>query len=332
MTAKAMLSQAPGGPETLALTEVPMPEPARGEVRVAIRAASANFPDTLIIRDLYQYKPDRPFAPGGEIAGTVDAVGPDVTGVAVGDRVMALTIYGGFATHIVLPAEKVWPVPDAMPFDEAAAFLFTYGTSYYALTDRGHLAQGDTLLVLGAAGGIGASAVELGKALGARVIAAVSSEEKAAFCRELGADSVLIYPPEMDEAGQRAFGREIKAAAPDGLDAVCDPVGGPYAEPALRAMAWGGRFLVVGFPAGIPKIPLNLPLLKGCDITGVFWGAFTAKDPARFAEDVADMSRLYTEGRIAPRISARLPLAEAAQALRLIETRKVIGKVVLTVD
>lgn len=333
MRAKAMLSLAPGGPETLRLTEMPVPEPGQGEVRIAVRAAGVNFPDTIIIRDLYQYKPERPFAPGGEVAGVIDAVGRGVTGMAQGDRVLALPIYGGFASHIVAPAATVTKIPDAMPFDEAACFIFTYGTSYYALADRGSLEAGDTLLVLGAAGGIGASAVELGRAMGARVIAAVSSAEKAAFCRQIGADDTIVYPAKMDRAAQKAFGAEIKAlAGPDGLDVIYDPVGGDYAEPSLRAAAWNGRFLVVGFPAGIPKIPLNLPLLKNCQIVGVFWGAFTRRDPDRYAAHKSALFELYAAGHIRPRISDRFPLEDAAKALRLIETRKAMGKIVLTLD
>ncbi|MDJ0826829.1 MAG: NADPH:quinone oxidoreductase family protein [Rhodobacter sp.] len=328
-----MLSLSPGGPETLRLTEGHIPAPEPDEVRIAVRAAGVNFPDTIIIRDLYQYKPERPFAPGGEVSGVIDAVGADVTGFTVGDRVLALPIFGGFASHLVTPAENVMKIPDAMSFEDAACFIFTYGTSYYALADRGHLAGGDTLLVLGAAGGIGASAVELGKAMGARVIAAVSNEEKAAFCRGIGADDTLVYPAEMDRAAQKAFGSEIKAlAGPDGVDVIYDPVGGDYAEPALRAAAWNGRFLVVGFPAGIPNIPLNLPLLKNCQIVGVFWGAFTKRDPGRYAEHCAALFDLYGAGRIRPRISDRFPLERAADALRLIETRAAKGKIVLTVS
>ncbi len=330
MPAQAMLSTAPGGPETLVLTDIPLPQPGPGEIRVAVKAAAANFPDTLIIRDLYQYKPARPFAPGGEIAGLVEAVGPDVTDFALGDRVLALTLSGGFATHIVIPAASAIPFPEAMPFDEAASFIFTYGTSFYALADRAALQKGETLLVLGAAGGIGASAVELGRAMGARVIAAVSSDGKAAFARDLGADEVLIYPTQMDKAGQRAFGQQIKAVAPDGVDVVYDPVGGAYAEPALRSLAWEGRFLVVGFPAGIPSIPLNLPLLKGCQIVGVFWGAFTARDPVGFAAHQDALFDLYARGQIRPRISAHMPLDRAADALEMIASRRALGKIVLT--
>ncbi|MDJ0629487.1 MAG: NADPH:quinone oxidoreductase family protein [Rhodobacter sp.] len=333
MRARAMLSHRPGGPETLRLTEMHMPEPEHDEVRIAVKAAGVNFPDTIIIRDLYQYKPERPFAPGGEVAGVIDAVGAGVTGFAVGDRVLALPIYGGFASHLATPVENVMKIPDAMSFEDAACFIFTYGTSYYALADRGALAEGDTLLVLGAAGGIGASAVELGKAMGARVIAAVSSAEKATFCREIGADDTLVYPAEMDRDAQKAFGAEIKAlAGPGGVDVIYDPVGGDYAEPSLRAAAWNGRYLVVGFPAGIPKIPLNLPLLKNCQIVGVFWGAFTKRDPARYAEHCAALFELYAAGKISPRISDRFPLEQAAEALQLIESRAAKGKIVLMID
>lgn len=333
MSPKAMLSLAPGGPDTLCLTEIPLPRPGPGAVRIAVKAAAVNFPDTLIIEDKYQFKPDRPFAPGGEIAGVIEALGDGVSGLSVGDRVLAVTVHGGFATHCAVPAADVTRIPDNMPFDEASCLLITYGTSYHALADRGALKPGDTLLVMGAAGGIGVSAVELGLALGARVIAAVSSEEKAAFCRKLGAHEVLIYPREMDKDAQRAFADAIKAAAgPDGVTVAYDPVGGDYAEPALRAMGWRGRYLVIGFPAGIPKIPLNLALLKGCDIVGVFWGAFAKREPRAFAAQVQALIDLHAAGRIRPRISARYPLADAAKALQVVAARKAIGKIVLTMD
>ena len=279
-----------------------------------------------------QKMPDGPFAPGGEIAGVVDALGANVQGYAVGDRVLGLPLFGGFASHVCVAEHMVRNIPDAMPFDEAACFVFTYGTSYYALRDRGTLAAGETLLVLGAAGGIGASAVELGKAMGARVIAAVSSEEKAAFCREIGADEALVYPREMDRAAQKAFGGQIKALAPDGVDVIYDPVGGDYAEPALRAIAWNGRYLVVGFPAGIPSIPLNLPLLKNCQIVGVFWGAFTKRHPDQHGQQMEELFEFYAQGKIRPRISQSMPLVQAAEALRLIENRQATGKIVLTLD
>lgn len=329
MTAFAMLSHAPGGPDTLVRGAIPMPEPGPGEIRIAVRAAGVNFPDTIIIRDLYQYRPERPFAPGGEVSGRVDSLGPGVTGFAIGDRVLGLPLYGGFASHVTVPAHMAAKIPDRMSDEDAACFLFTYGTSYYALTTRGGLSAGDTLLVLGAAGGIGASAVELGRALGARVVGAVSSEAKAEFVRALGAEA-LVYPRAMDKAAQKSFTRALKDLAPDGFTVMYDPVGGAYAEPALRAIAWEGRYLVVGFPAGIPSIPLNLPLLKNCQIVGVFWGAFTSRAPEAHQQQVDDLLSLYTAGKIKPRISERLPLDRAADALSRIETRTATGKIVLT--
>lgn len=328
---KALLSTQPGGPEALELTDLPTPEPRKGEVRIAIEAAGVNFPDTLIIRDLYQMKPTRPFAPGGEIAGTIEAVGEGVD-LPIGTRVLALTVFGGYASHICMPAKQVIPIPDAMPMTEAAGFLFTYGTSYFALHDMGQIDAGQTVLVLGAAGGIGASAIEIAKAAGARVIAAVSSEDKAAFCRDIGADETLIYGRDMDDrAAQKELSGQIKSVAgPRGVDIVVDAVGGGYAEPSLRAMAWKGRYLVIGFPAGIPSIPLNLPLLKNCSIAGVFWGAFVQAEPARFQEHVAEMFALYAEGKLKPRISEVLPLADAATALDMIQSRSAKGKIVLT--
>lgn len=328
---KAMLSTAVGGPETLELTELPDPTPGKGELLVRVHAAGVNFPDTLIIRDLYQMKPPRPFAPGGEIAGEVLAVGEGVSTYAPGDRVLALTGHGGFATHLTVKANVAVRIPDAMPYEDAACFIFTYGTSHHALKDRAALRPGETLLILGAAGGVGAAAIELGKAAGARVIAAVSSEEKAEFCRQIGADETLVYPRKLDRDGQKALSAEIKKlAGGDGVDVVYDAVGGAYAEPCLRAMAWKGRYLVVGFPAGIPNIPLNLTLLKGCQIVGVFWGASVFREPRGHAENMADLFRLYSEGRIKPRISARFPLEQAAQALEMMQDRKVLGKVVIT--
>lgn len=330
---KAMLSPAPGGPETLEMTELPTPLPGKGEVCVRIRAAGVNFPDTLMIRDLYQMKPPRPFAPGGEIAGDVEAVGEGVENVAVGDRVLALSGFGGFATHLTISSGKVILIPDEMPYEDAACFIFTYGTSHHALKDRARIQPGESLLVLGAAGGVGAAAIELGKAAGARVIAAVSSAEKAEFCKSIGADETLVYPRALDRDAQKALSAEIKKlAGPDGVNVVYDAVGGDYAEPAIRALAWEGRFLVVGFPAGIPKIPLNLTLLKGCQIVGVFWGASTFRNPKGHAANMRDLFGLYAEGKIKPRISARYPLEQAADALRLMQDRKVMGKVVLTID
>lgn len=330
---QALLSVAPGGPDTLKLTTLPDPAPKKGQILVRVRAAGVNFPDTLIIRDLYQMKPPRPFAPGGEIAGDVIALGDGVSDLKVGDRVLALTGHGGFAEQICIPAASAVRFPDSMPYEDAAGFIFTYGTSYHALKDRAALRPGQTLLVLGAAGGVGSAAVELGKAMGARVIAAVSSQDKADFCRDLGADETLVYPREMDRDAQKALSAEIKKlAGGEGVDVVYDAVGGDYAEPALRAMAWKGRYLVVGFPAGIPNIPLNLPLLKGCDIVGVFWGASVFRDPKGHAENVNELFGLYLAGKIRPRITAKFPLEEAGKALELLEDRSVLGKVVVTME
>jgi NADPH2:quinone reductase len=331
---KAMLSHEPGGPETLKLTEMEAPAPKKKQVRIRVRAAGLNFPDTLIIKDMYQMKPPRPFAPGGEIAGEIEALGEGIEGLSVGDRVLAMSGFGGFATHLCIDAARVMKIPDAMPFDEASCLVLTYGTSHHALKNRAEIQPGESLLILGAAGGVGAAAIELGKAAGARVIAAVSSEEKAQFCRELGADETLIYTRDMDDRdAQKAFSAKIKElAGGDGVDVVYDAVGGAYAEPAVRALAWKGRFLVVGFPAGIPKIPLNLTLLKGTQIVGVFWGAHTLREPEMHAENMAELFAMYKDGKIKPRISARFPLEKAADALNLMMDRKVLGKVVLDVD
>ena len=331
---RAMLSKEVGGPETLVLEDMPTPEPGKKQVRIRVHAAGVNFPDTLIIRDMYQMKPPRPFAPGGEIAGEIEAVGEGVEGLAVGDRVLGMTGFGGFATQVVADADRVIKIPDAMPYDEAACFVLTYGTSHHALKDRAAIQPGESLLILGAAGGVGAAAIELGKAAGARVIAAVSSEEKAQFCRDLGADETLIYERDMsDRAVQKEFSNKIKElSGGDGVDVIYDAVGGDYAEPAVRALAWKGRYLVVGFPAGIPKIPLNLTLLKGCQIVGVFWGAHTMREPKNHAENMSDLFKLYAEGKVKPRISASYPLEKAGDALQLLSDRKVLGKVVVTMD
>lgn len=329
---KALLSTAPGGPETLTFADMPAPAAGAGEVVIDVRAVGVNYPDVLIIEDKYQFKPGRPFAPGGEVAGIVHCLGEGVSGLAPGDRVIGSTVSGGMAEQIAIHAGRVRKIPDAMPFDEAAAFLTTYGTSHYALKDRAALKAGESLLVLGAAGGVGVAAVELGKAMGARVIAAVSTREKADFIRGCGADDVVIYPAHLnedDKAATKALSEAFKSAG--GVDVIYDAVGGAYAEPALRAMNWDGRFLVIGFPAGIPRIPLNLTLLKSCQIVGVFWGAFTAREPARNEANIAELFALYAAGRIRPRVSAHFPLADAAQAIRHLADRKAIGKVVVTV-
>jgi len=288
----------------------------------------------LIIQDLYQYKPPRPFAPGGEVAGVVDAVGEGVNTVRVGDRVLLSPVRSGMAEKVVGRAGNCWRIPDAMPFDQAAALLMTYGTSQHALKDRAQLRPGETLLVLGAAGGVGLAAVELGKAMGARVIAAASSAEKLALARDHGAEEGVQYlAGPLDKNQARALTDRFKAACgAAGADVIYDGVGGDYTEAALRAIAWAGRHLVVGFPAGIPKLPLNLPLLKGCQIVGVFWGEFTRRFPAMHAANVAALLSLYIEGRIKPAVTERFPLARGAQAIARLGAREARGKVVVTLD
>jgi NADPH:quinone reductase-like Zn-dependent oxidoreductase len=331
---RALLSHEPGGPETLKLENLPDPSPGPGELLVRVRAAAINYPDVLIIEDKYQLKPPRPFAPGGEIAGEVEALGEGVEGWSVGDRLIAVTGFGGLAEKVALPAKSAFPLPPGRGFAEGAALLLTYATSIHALLDRGKLQARQTLLVLGAAGGVGLAAVELGKAFGARVVAAVSSEEKAKAARKAGADDALVYPSgPFDRDGQKALSQLFKeAVGPAGADVIFDPVGGDYSEAALRSIAWEGRFLVVGFPAGIPKLPLNLTLLKSCDVCGVFWGAFAARDPKANAEHVQTLYRLWDEDRIAPRISATFPLERAGEAIRAVAERRVVGKLVVTLD
>jgi NADPH:quinone reductase-like Zn-dependent oxidoreductase len=331
---KALLSHEPGGPETLQLEDLPDPTVGPGGLLVRVRAAAINFPDVLIIEDKYQLKPARPFAPGGEIAGVVEAVGEGVEGWTVGDRVIAVTGFGGLAEKIVVPARSAYRLPEERSFEEGAALLLTYATSIHALIDRGKLEAGQTLLVLGAAGGVGLAAVELGKAFEARVIAAVSSEEKAQAARDAGADEAIVYPPgPFDKDGLKALAQLFKeAAGPNGAHLVFDPVGGDYTEAALRSIAWEGRFLVVGFPAGIARLPLNLTLLKSCDVCGVFWGAFAARDPKRNAQHVETLFRFWRQGMIAPKISATYPLERAGEAIAAIAERRVIGKLVVTLD
>ena len=331
---RALLSHEPGGPETLRLDELPDPQPGSGEILVRVRAAAINFPDVLIIEDKYQLKPPRPFAPGGEIAGEIEAIGEGVQGWTVGDRVIAVTGFGGLAEKVVVPARAAYRLPEERSFEEGAALLLTYATSIHALLDRGKLQAGQTLLVLGAAGGVGLAAVELGKAYEARVIAAVSSEEKAQAARDAGADEAVVYPQgPFDKNGQKALAQLFKeAVGPAGADVIYDPVGGDYTEAALRSIAWEGRFLVVGFPAGIAKLPLNLTLLKSCDVCGVFWGAFAARDPKANAAHVETLFKLWRQGMISPKVSATYPLERAGEAIRAIAERRVIGKLVVTID
>ena len=326
---KALLSHEPGGPETLRLEEVADPMAGPGELLVRVRACSMNFPDVLIIEDKYQLKPQRPFAPGGEIAGEVIATGEDVSGWQPGDRIIAALGFGGLAEQVIVPASRAIPLPAERSFEDGSALLMTYATAIHALVDRGKLGAEQTLLVLGAAGGVGIAAVEIGKALGARVIAAVSSEEKADVALQAGADSAVIYPT--GQADPKALSQLFKdAVGPAGADVILDPVGGQYTEPALRSIAWEGRFLVVGFPAGIARLPLNLTLLKSCDVCGVFWGAFAARDPKVNAAHVEQLFRWWGEGKIAPKISATYPLERAGEAIGALRDRKAVGKLVVT--
>ncbi len=331
---KALLSKHPGGPETLVLDEVPEPIPGLEEVRIAVRACGVNYPDLLIIQDLYQYKPPRPFAPGAEIAGVIDAVGERVEHLRAGDRVLMSPVRNGMAEKAVGLASNCWKIPDAMPFDQAAALIMTYGTSQHALKDRAQLRAGETLLVLGAAGGVGLAAVELGKVMGARVVAAASSPEKLSLARDHGADEGVQYPAgPLDKTQARALTDRLKAACgADGAQVIYDGVGGDYTEAALRAIGWQGRHLVVGFPAGIPKLPLNLPLLKSCQIVGVFWGEFTARNPALHAANVAALMTMYLDGRIKPAVTERFPLARGAEAIARLGAREARGKLVVMID
>ena len=331
---KAIVSEETGGPATLVLRDMPEVAPGAGEVLIRVRACGVNYPDALMIEDKYQFRPTRPFAPGGEVSGEVVATGDGVGSFKVGDRVIALVGHGGMAEQVVAREARCLKMPDTMPFDEAAAFIFTYGTSWHALKQRGNLAQGDTLLVLGAAGGVGLAAVELGVAAGAKVVAAVSSEEKLALAKAHGASDGLVYPRgPFDKDGTRALAEQFKAACgKHGADVIYDAVGGDYAEAALRAIAWEGRFLVVGFPAGIPRIPLNLALLKGCQIVGVFWGSWTERAVEENARNNAELLEMYVEGKIRPHVSRHFPLAEAGRAIEELAGRRALGKIVVMLD
>ena len=329
---KALISTSPGGPDTLTLADWPEPQPDRGEIRLAVRSCGVNFPDSLIIADKYQVRPPRPFAPGAEIAGVVDAVGEGVDATLVGRRMIGFIGHGGMAEKVVLPLARAVPMPDAMAFDVAAALILTYATSYHALVDRAALKAGETLLVLGAAGGVGLAAVEIGKALGARVVAAASSREKLDLALAHGADGGVVYPAgPFDDGGRKALSALFKGAVGEGgADVVYDPVGGDYTEAALRAIAWDGRLLVVGFPAGIPKLALNLTLLKSCQVCGVFWGAFAARDPNRNAGNIAALMALWASGAIRPAIHATYPLERGGDAIAALAERRATGKLVVT--
>jgi NADPH2:quinone reductase len=326
---KALLSLAAGGPETLALTDMPQPEPGPGEVRIRVHACALNFPDTLIIRDLYQVRPERPFAPGSDVAGVVEAVGPDVAGLAPGDRVFGAIGFGGLAQQAITTAEKLSAIPQGIGFEAAAAFMLTYRTSYHALKDRAAAKAGERVLVLGAGGGVGLAAVEIGKLMGLHVVAGASSEDKLDVAREHGADQTLLYPAQLDVEDGPAFAKQLKSVFPEGFDIVVDPVGGNYAEPALRMLGYDGRYLVIGFPAGIPRVPFNLPLLKSCQIVGVFLGAFSRQRPALDQSNTAELVALMRAGKLNPMISLTVPLEEAPRALSLLAGRQAIGKLVV---
>ena len=326
---KALQSRQCGGPESLVLADAPEPIAGPGEVRIAVRACGINYPDVLMIEDKYQFRPERPFSPGVEISGVVESVGQGVTNLVPGQRVMASIESGGLAELAIAKAARSILIPDWLPFDEAAAFQVTYGTAYHALVDRAALKPRDTLLVLGASGGVGLAAIEIGRALGARVVAGVSSIEKGEIASRHGASDTLVYPTSPDDSTSLA--RLFKTAGPTGVDVVFDPIGGVYAEPALRSIAWGGRYLVIGFAAGIPSLPLNLTLLKGCAILGVFWGAWVDRFPEQHRQNIGRLVALYQGGAIRPLVSEHFPLDRGADAIRRLADRKAIGKLVVMI-
>jgi NADPH2:quinone reductase len=329
---RTLRSHAPGGPETLVLDTLPDPVPGAGEVVIAVEAAALNYPDLLIIQDKYQIRPPRPFAPGSEVAGRIAAIGPGVDTLRPGDRVIGLVAWGGLADRVCLPADACVPMPDTLGFEEGAALLVTYGTSHYALWDRGQIKAGDTLLVLGASGGVGLAAVQLGRAWGATVIAATSSADKADIARSHGASECIIYPADIaDREAAKAFTLAVRDACPGNVvDIVFDPVGGGYAEPAFRTLGWKGRHLVVGFTAGIASLPLNLTLLKGASITGVFYGDFARREPDLRARYLMEVMALHATGAIRPHIGLSVPIEQAAEGFRALDGRKSSGKIVIT--
>jgi NADPH2:quinone reductase len=329
---KAALCTHYGPPEEMVVQDVPSPSPRKGQVVITVKACGVNFPDVLMIQDKYQFKPALPFSPGGEIAGIVKEAGEGVTAFKPGDKVIVSIGSGGFAEEAVADAARCVPMPANLDFDVASSFFVTYGTSYHALKDRAHIKPGETLVVLGAAGGVGLSAVELGHTMGARVIAAASSQEKVDLAKKHGADDGFVYPTgALSRDQQKALSEDIKRlTGGNGADVLYDPVGGDYAEPTLRAMNWEGRYLVIGFAAGdIPRVPLNLTLLKGCDIVGVFWGASMARDPKTGLANLTEIIKWIAEGKLKPHVSERIPLARAGEAIRLLMDRKAQGKVVV---
>ena len=323
---KAIRCKAYGPPSSLVLEEIDNLKPKAKEVLVEVKACGLNFPDTLIIQGLYQFKPELPFTPGSDVAGIVKEIGDQVSHLKVGQEVFGFVAHGGLAEEVLVPASACFPKPPKMDFPIAASFLMAYGTSYHALKDRGHLVKGETLLVLGASGGVGLAAVELGKLIGAKVIAAASTDEKLALCKAYGADEIINYT-------RQDLKTTIKEMTEGkGVDVVYDPVGGIYSEAALRGMAWNGRFLVVGFATGdIPKIPLNIPLLKGGSVVGVFWGAFAMKNPKANMQNTRTLMQWHSEGKLKPHIHAVYDLAETSKALEEMTNRKVKGKLIIQV-
>lgn len=324
-TMRALMCEEFGPPQLLKLREVPVPQPAAGEVLIRIHSAGLNFPDSLIIQNKYQIKAPLPFAPGGELAGVVESVGTGVDRYQPGDRVAALTHWGGFAEYVTAKVDRLTTVPDTMDLETASAFTLVYGTSHHALKQRAHLQAGETVLVLGASGGVGLSAVEIAKAMGARVIAGASTAQKLAIAKAHGADELVNYT----EQDLKSVVKELTGGK--GVDVIYDPVGDKLADPAFRTIGWGGRYLVIGFAGGqIPAVPFNLPLVKGASIVGVFWGDFVAREPALHQQNMAELYAMHAAGQLKPLISARFPIEKGAEAITSMMERKVTGKVVVT--
>ena len=328
---RALMSCEPGGPETLRLLDVPVPVPDAGQVLVAIKVCGVNYPDLLTIQDLYQVKTPRPFAPGWEVAGVVSAVGPGVSGIHVGQRVAARLGSGGMAEFVAVRAERCSPIPDEMSFADAAVMQFTFETAYYALHTRAKLQAGETVLVLGAGGGVGNAAVQVARNLGAQVVAAASSEEKIDFARRHGAASGVQYPAALPEDRRKVATLLKSAVGARGADVVVDPVGGWLTESAIRCIAEGGRYLVLGFTAGIPSLPLNLPLLKNCNVLGINWRTFVLQEFSRNEANRQELQRWYREGKLSSGISAEFPLHEGGKAIQLLADRNVVGKIIVTI-
>ena len=327
------VSRDPGGPETLVLEQWPIPTPAAEELLIRVQAVGVNFPDSLLIRDLYQVKPPRPLVPGSEFCGVVESVGTGVTQFARGDVVIGRCGWGAMSEHLTLSQDRCVKIPASLPRAEAAAFQFAYATAYHALHDSGRLRTGETLLVLGAAGGVGAAAVEVGRAMGARVIAAASSEAKLEFAKSRGANGGLVYDADLQTGdSQKAFAGDLKKVLPTGADVIFDPVGGAYTEPALRNLSRQGRHLVVGFTAGIPRVPLNLTLLKRSHVIGVDWRMFIQEEPAANTSNVQTLLKMWQEGLLNPQVTERFPLTAAPEAIARLESRTALGKIVVTMD